>query len=938
MGAVVRWAALIVALACFTSAWADPAPGAKTMPWDPAIRHGVLPNGLRYAVMHNATPSGAVSIRLGVKVGALDERDDELGAAHFLEHMAFGVSHEQLQADVEKAFSDAGVAYGRDRNAHTTADATTYEIDLPHADPASLDLGFRWLRRVADGGHFTPDAVERERGVILAERETRLSAISEASDQSDAFHTPGSRFGKAPLIGTVASIKALTAAQLQAFYDRWYQPSNAAIVVAGDEPLDVLEAKVKATFGDWRGAGQPLPPRLPVVVDASRGLDVMTLAGPNAPAAVGVCRLGPYADGDQLSRLKHEIGASVWSEIVNARLRQAALSPESGFVGAQAVAGDYFGRAELACLIAIPLDGGWSKSLATLGAATADLARTPPSEDEFETAVKSLRATLRGALFAASTRASGKLADGILTMLLKGYAEPSPAESFSAFDDAVEDMTPADAQAAFRRDWSGAGPLVNVVTPTAIDAGQVRQAWLSADHSTVAKPAPAAQAWAYGEFGKPGKVVRRQVVAGADFVRLTFANGAVVNFKHADFERDNVSVRLTFGDGRAGLAPADFFAASLGTAMLPLGGMARNSQADIDAQFPDEGIKVAASMKSHAFVLSTSTTTETYADALQVLTAYVTEPGFRSVDTTLPTLWSAGLRTARGLPSVVAQESMFDAVSPGNPVTIKAAEAEPMSGADVVRVLKPILTGSPLELTIVGDTDEKRVIAAAAATIGAIPPRRAGPPARSDAWFLRFPEHPPTLVTATHEGPPEKAVVAMVWPLWVADPSRRQEERALLLAARVMSDALLREIRGDMGKAYSPAAATSMPDHADQGYLLAETEVAAADVDAVRAQMAAVAARIAKGDFTDQDLENARKPYLAALAKRFATDDFWADVLSGSSVDDTAVKEMPGYQAAIAAITPAEVRKAAAEWLTRPPIVVVVTGRAPALAKEDPKP
>jgi zinc protease len=372
--------------------------------------------------------------------------------------------------------------------------------------------------------------------------------------------------------------------------------------------------------------------------------------------------------------------------------------------------------------------------------------------------------------------------------------------------------------------------------------------------------------------------------------------------------------------------------------MLPLGGLARNSDADIDAQFPEEGIKVAASMQAHAFVLSTTATTGTFADAMHVLTAYVTEPGFRGVDTSLPTLWSASLRTARGLPAVVAQESLLDAVAPGNPVTLKAAESAPLKGADVIRVLKPILTGSPLELTIVGDADEKSVTEVAAATIGALPLRRAIPAARPDAWFLRFPEHPPALVTATHEGPPEKALVEMVRPLWVADLSRRQEEHALLLAARVMSDALLRQIRGEMGKAYSPAAATAMPDHADQGYLVAETEVAAADIDVVRAQMSAVAAKIAKGDFTDQDVENARKPYLAALAKRFATDDFWAGVLSGSSVDDSAVREMPGYQSALAAITPAEVRKAAAAWLSAPPIVVVVTGRAPTPAKQGPQP
>src|SRR5580704_8593407 len=112
MGTVFRWlalAALVLGLAA--AARADPVveqppTDPSQIRWDPAIRQGVLPNGLRYAVMQNATPAGGVSIRLGVGVGSLDETDDELGAAHFLEHLAFGGSQAQLQTDVEKTFAD----------------------------------------------------------------------------------------------------------------------------------------------------------------------------------------------------------------------------------------------------------------------------------------------------------------------------------------------------------------------------------------------------------------------------------------------------------------------------------------------------------------------------------------------------------------------------------------------------------------------------------------------------------------------------------------------------------------------------------------------------------------------------------------------------------------------------------------------------------------
>src|SRR5579862_5313984 len=59
---------------------------------DPNIRFGALPNGMRYAILRNATPPGQASMRLRFDVGSLMERDDQQGLAHFLEHMAFNGS------------------------------------------------------------------------------------------------------------------------------------------------------------------------------------------------------------------------------------------------------------------------------------------------------------------------------------------------------------------------------------------------------------------------------------------------------------------------------------------------------------------------------------------------------------------------------------------------------------------------------------------------------------------------------------------------------------------------------------------------------------------------------------------------------------------------------------------------------------------------------
>jgi zinc protease len=596
---------------------------------------------------------------------------------------------------------------------------------------------------------------------------------------------------------------------------------------------------------------------------------------------------------------------------------------------------DLRGQLRAKCFLGMATEGAWAKALATMEAQIAALDAAPPSENELEAAITKVRSDLRGTLFAQATRASSEIADQALTALLWGKTDPSPAERLRAFDVAVEDLTPADVQAAFRSEWTGAGPLVDVMAPAPPDAAVLKAAWLSSGVAAGPTAWPTV-AWRYGDFGKAGRVVKREVVADSDYVRMTFANGVKLNFKHTETAKDSISLRVRFGQGRHGIAPADLYAANLGAVLMERGGMERNSYADVSSLFAEYGVQVQVQVLDEAFMMTATSSRFGVPINLQVMAAYATEPGFKDLDGVLPTIWKSTLRMIRGYPSMMVSPVMIDGVAPDNPSGLAAAgAAENLTSADLARALKPDLTGSPLELTVVGDIDERDAVAAVASTFGALPPRKPALP-RADAWFLRFPEHPPALIVATHTGPPEKAAVALVWPLYVAEPARRREEYALLLVSQVYQDALLRRIRGELSKTYSPSAGTTMPDHADQGYLLATAEVSAGDADQTRAEMTAIAGKIARGDFTDQDIENVRKPYLASLAKTLASNDAWADSLHSDSGDETELADMRRMVADIGSITPAEVRKAAADWLTPAPITVVVTGKPAAAPASTP--
>ena len=107
------------------------------------IEYGRLPNGLRYAVMANETPSNTASLLMRIDVGSILEADDERGLAHFLEHMAFNGSENIAEDEMVKRLEKFGLAFGADTNASTDFEQTIYQLELPEVNDEIFDETLR---------------------------------------------------------------------------------------------------------------------------------------------------------------------------------------------------------------------------------------------------------------------------------------------------------------------------------------------------------------------------------------------------------------------------------------------------------------------------------------------------------------------------------------------------------------------------------------------------------------------------------------------------------------------------------------------------------------------------------------------------------------------------------------------------------------------------
>ena len=899
---------------------------------DPEVRSGVLPNGMRYFVRHSPHPATGLSLRLGFDVGSVEEADSERGFAHFVEHLAFRQTRSAPQGGLDATFARLGVKFGRDLNAETTQFSTTYQLDFNAANAAGTDQGFRWLRDVADGVIFTPAVIASEHGVVIAEQVETADEARRVSETLAKFHGPELRSTVRRPDGLSRSLAAVTEPALRAFYERWYRPENAVLIAVGDQPAAALEQLVRSHFASWQGKGAPGKRAALGPVNLGRGLDAITLAAPSMPKSATACRIqpAPPAGTGELARLRRETLSAIWRGIYELRLKRLVNAGTSSLLDA-GVTGEENAEFSATCLISLPTGDEWPKALAASQAELLRLARDGPTEAELETEVEALRAKLRGAISNTKARTTGELAERMIDRALNKRTILSPVEAMHAFNVVVEDLDVAAVKAAVNADWSGAGPFLALMMPTKVESAALRESWTKNANGTglAAYDDVAASRWAYDEFGKPGTVVSRTEIARPGFTRIHFSNGVVLNFKRITTQGNQVELRARLGAGRKQIADADYPAAAFGTGMLLAGGVGRMSVEDIERSLRNVSWDFSFDMGNEAFEFSQSSISENLPSMLKVFAAYISDPGFRSdADSRIPDSIDFVLRNMATDPEVALSEAMTAAIDPKSPQLMPPREQlVALKSADFARVLKAPLTSEPVEITIAGDTDEATATRLVAETFGALPPRRRAAKTLPDVRFLRFPDRAYPLVRATHEGEADRAAARLMWPLYTATPARRREEYALKLLAAIFDTELRNRIRNELGKTYSPKVYTHMPDHADQGFLAADIAAQPGDLDLLITEAKALAAKLAAGQVTAEEVEAVRQPLLTAFAAQREKSSWWAAAMSGSALRPELTEELVEYQPIMSSVTLADVKAAAAKWLAGKPVVGIALPR-----------
>ncbi|MEM7068603.1 MAG: pitrilysin family protein [Pseudomonadota bacterium] len=215
------------------------------------IESFALDNDLRLVVVPDRR-APVVTHMIWYGVGSADDPPGKSGVAHFLEHLLFKGTKNYPQGEFSKAVAEIG---GQE-NAFTSHDYTAY---YQRVSPDELGQMMTYEADRMRNVTLTDEVVDPEREVILEERsgrvDTRPAAIlSEFTQAAIYVHHP---YG-IPVIGWEHEIRELKREDMLSYYEKWYQPWNAIVVVTGDvEPLDVLKL-AQGTYGAIEASSPPI--------------------------------------------------------------------------------------------------------------------------------------------------------------------------------------------------------------------------------------------------------------------------------------------------------------------------------------------------------------------------------------------------------------------------------------------------------------------------------------------------------------------------------------------------------------------------------------------------------------------------------------------------------------------------------------------------------
>lgn len=856
---------------------------------DPKITFGTLGNGMRYLILPNTEPPQRTSLRLYVDAGSVMEAENQRGLAHFIEHMAFNGTTNFPGGKMVEYFQRLGMSFGGDTNAHTSFKETVYKLELPKPDEKMLREGLQLFRDYADGMLLTQNEIEKERGVILSEKLTRDSPESRTMEAAFDFALPDSIISKRLPIGTKEVIKGADRDTFVEFYKKWYTCDRMVFVAVGAVEPDKLAPLIEEYFASMKKPTPVVPdPDLGKITPGRGAITKIHYEKEASSTDIGIETARPWkhVPDTSVQRLKAlRLGTANW--IIGRRLEKLAKQEGAPFLSGTSYEFDFldfvrFGGISLTCK-----PETWEGALQVADQELRRALQYGFTAAETEEANAATLSSYRDAAKGAETRLSRDLADGLVDQVADQVVSTSPAQDLAWVEKAITEVTAENCLEELRELWSNRDDVqIFVGGNLKLDDGEkkIAAAYKKSRAVKVEPPVEEQQkAFAYTNFGEPGKVAETKVHEDLGLTQLKFANHVRLNLKPTDFEKDVIRIAMRVGSGSL-TAPRDKPGLSMvASSVFDAGGLVEHSADELQRIFAGNVVGSSFSVDEDAFVIGGRTNREDLVLECQLLCASLTAPGYREealrqFQQQLDTLYAQLAHSPQGVMANEVEKFMS-----GNDFRFgfPAQEELEMRSLDEVKawLAEPLAKGY-LEIAIVGDFDPDKAIAAIAATFGALPERADSKPQHAEARIVKFPAG--GTKTIEFDSEIQKGNSLVFWPtedIWDIARTRR-----LSVLGSVFGDRLRAKVREELGEAYSPYA-RNIPSQVYTGYgkMFSMVTVDPAQAQKIVDVVAGIGNELFEKGIDSDELERAILPLVSSIERQVRTNDYWLHSVALSS-------------------------------------------------------
>ena len=548
-----------------------------TLPVDPGITVGRLPNGLRYYIRVNRKPEARAELRLAVNAGSVLEDAKQLGLAHFVEHMAFNGTKNFAKQELVHYLESIGMRFGADLNAYTSFDETVYMLTVPTDTGQALEKGIQILEDWAHNVSFDAAEIEKERGVVIEEWRLGQGAEERMRDKYFPVLFRGSQYAVRLPIGTRENLQAFKPADLVRFYREFYRPELMSVIAVGDFDKNRVEQLIRTHFGSIP-ARSGAPRQLFSVPDHDSTLVAVATDQEATISTIAVYYKQPLQEGKTVEHYRNRMIEQLFTTMLNARLRELTQQANPPFLGASSAQGQLIRTKEAFFLYSATRDDELLRGLDAVLTEAARVQRHGFTATELERAKQNTERYLEAAHAEREKTESGQYAEEYVSAFLN--EEPIPGIDFELqlTRQLLPTVTLAEVNALVQKWMVDRNRVVVVQAPQKESVRIPSSSQMLAVFDTVRNKniAPydddVTAAGLIAELRPAGRVVSERKLDQVEVTEWKLSNGARVLLKPTDYQADEILMRAYSNGGTSLVSDRDYLSASFATTLASQSG------------------------------------------------------------------------------------------------------------------------------------------------------------------------------------------------------------------------------------------------------------------------------------------------------------------------------------------------------------------------------